>query len=550
MTGAHTVKLALWCAGLIAVMAGLSLLKGGLFADRYEGDMLHLTEIILRVADGQWPHLDFMTPIGMLAFWPIAVFVKAGVGFGTAVHLGQLSLALALAPLAVWVALSRFRGQLAYLYILLVMTFALALVHGESIPNISISMHYNRWAWALAFIMLPVGMLPPLRRSVAWDAAALGLPMAALALIKVTYVVALAPGLIVLLIARGQWAALGWGVAVTLAALAVFTGIAGVGIWPAYAQDVLTTASSDIRTNPGLALDQVVTGPLFIGGHLAALAAVVFLRQSGFAALGLGLLCLVPGFVYVTYQNFGNDPQWMLVTALVVLMTLPAAGTRNPWGWDLRLSLGMVGAALLVASLPSFFNLAYSPLRHFSETTEDFTTVFPRSDQHDDFFTDTRRVFQVNLQIAGEDVSEDLQKFASLAERPDLTIVGGEEIAECSLHNGLVAWFDTAARQLEEAGIGPDARVLVADLLSALWMYSDDLQPLKGGAPWRYGGAPGIEDAQMVLVPLCAVNSQTRADIVKAIDEMGYALRERLRTDLFILYDKQAEADQIAANTR
>jgi len=53
-----------------------------------------------------------------------------------------------------------------------------------------------------------------------------------------------------------------------------------------------------------------------------------------------------------------------------------------------------------------------------------------------------------------------------------------------------------------------------------------------------------------VLVPLCAVNSQTRADIVKAIDEMGYALRERLRTDLFILYDKQAEADQIAANTR
>ncbi|MBJ3761263.1 hypothetical protein ILP92_00665 [Maribius pontilimi] len=550
MNGANPIRMALWCAGLIALFSGLALMKGGLFADRYEGDMLHLVEIILRVADGQIPHVDFMTPIGVLAVWPIALFVEQGYGVGIAVHLGQLLVALVIAPLTVWVACSRFSGVLAMGYVLLVMVFALALVHGEAIPNISMSMHYNRWAWALAFVMLPVGLLPPLRQSATLDALALGLPMAALVLIKVTYVVALAPGLIVMLAARREYRALLGGIAVTLVALALFTAVMGFDYWAAYVGDILATSRSEIRAHPGQKLDQVLTGPLFLGGHLLALIAIVMLRRAGLHVLGLGLMAFLPGFIFITYQNFGNDPQWMLIAGLAILMSIGSLRPDPDARWDRRTILAMVSVGMLAASAPSFFNLAYSPMRHYSEDTTAFTTVFPRSDQHDDFFTDTRRVFQVNMQIAGEDAVTDFRRFADLAERPPVTMVNGEVLEECSLHNGLIAWFDTAARQLEDIGLGDDAHVLVADLLSALWMYSDHLSSLRGGAPWRYGGAPGIEDASHVLVPLCAINSKTRAAIMTSIDEAGYPLTEVARTELFILLKKGAPAVQTAANSR
>jgi len=49
--------------GLVALMGGLALAKGGLYVDRHEGDTLHLTEIVLRMAGGEWPHLDHMSAI-------------------------------------------------------------------------------------------------------------------------------------------------------------------------------------------------------------------------------------------------------------------------------------------------------------------------------------------------------------------------------------------------------------------------------------------------------------------------------------------------------
>ena len=60
---------ALWVF-LIAVLClfgGLPFAKGALYIAQHEGDTLHLADIVFREVQGQWPHLDFMTPIGVLA---------------------------------------------------------------------------------------------------------------------------------------------------------------------------------------------------------------------------------------------------------------------------------------------------------------------------------------------------------------------------------------------------------------------------------------------------------------------------------------------------
>ena len=98
------------------LFGGISLLKGDFLIAKHEGDTLHLLQIVFRIADGEWPHLDFMTPIGFLAFWPIAIFVKAGFGIGTAIFAGQFLFALALSGPVLWASYSRFPNALAFVF--------------------------------------------------------------------------------------------------------------------------------------------------------------------------------------------------------------------------------------------------------------------------------------------------------------------------------------------------------------------------------------------------------------------------------------------------
>ena len=117
---------------VIVAMCGAALLKGGLYLGKHEGDTFHLLQIVFRMADGQVPHLDFMTPIGVIAFAPIALFVKLGYGAGISIILSQLLVAIALLPAVWWVAYSRLQGLLPYLFGLFVLVLVTALVHGEA----------------------------------------------------------------------------------------------------------------------------------------------------------------------------------------------------------------------------------------------------------------------------------------------------------------------------------------------------------------------------------------------------------------------------------
>ena len=165
MTRANRAILAATMAGLLAILGAVTFWPGAFFIRLHEGDTLHLIDILLRMNAGQWPHLDFMTPIGALSFAPILVFVKSGLGIGQSILVAQYLVALVLAPAIWWTAFSRYPGRWAYLFAAVVLVTIVGLMYGSTDPGVSISMHYNRWSWAISFVIVSLVFLPPLGAS-------------------------------------------------------------------------------------------------------------------------------------------------------------------------------------------------------------------------------------------------------------------------------------------------------------------------------------------------------------------------------------------------
>jgi len=523
---------------VLAVEAGLSLARGALFVGKHEGDMLHLLEITFRMVDGEWPHLDFATPIGVLAFAPIVLFVKMGSGIGHAILYAQVLVGAALVPLAWRAGISRLTGWWPYVFGAVVIVLATALVHGEAEQSVSMSMHYNRWAWAAAFLALLIAVLPPVesRRNQVADGIVVGLALAFMALCKITFFAAFVIPVVLGLLAHHQRKTLWVGLLTGLAVALLVTVLAGPGFWLAYMRDLLWVAGSPVRAAPGAGFGSVVSAPAYLGGSLVALIGVVLLRQAGKATEGMVLLFLVPGFFYVTYQNFGNDPQWLLLLGIILFAARPSKDVKGSHGWDMHNAVGLAGAAAFAMTLPSAFNLTYSPLRHIGQDESLFAPMLPRSQLHSDLKTAKIRSYRANMRMPMDEVSEGMAHYAEMVERDPVGEVNGEEMQACEILLGLPAWLDSIAQELESAGYS-GTRILWADLFSSIWLYGD-FKRLENGAPWYYGGLPGIDSADYVLVPHCPVVPKMRRLVLEAMETRGIKLNEVHRTPLFILFEK------------
>ncbi len=519
-------------AAVIVVLGGLPFLKGAFYLGKHEGDTLHLTELVMRMANGQWPHLDFMTPIGVMAIAPMALFVSLGEKMGHAIFWSQILVAVTLLWPTWRVATSRLTGWWQLFYGVVVMVFCLALVHGEAERAVSISMHYNRWAWAVAYIVIPLAVLTPLRapRPVL-DGVLIGLGLALLVLTKVTYFVSFAPAILIVLLARREWSTILAAAVAGLAVAGIVTGLAGVEFWFAYLHDLQTVSSSDIRPQPGEPLAVVIAAPAYMGASLALVAGVIFLRQSGRMTEGMALLFLMPGFFFVTFQNFGNDPQWLLLLAIFAFALRPAPGTVNGYGWDMREGLRLVGILALAFGLPSAVNLLYSPFRHLATETKDRVALLPGLG--DDMLTIESRMYRVDLMTAGDLPGSAFEAYRKKGDRKYLATLNGEKLPECTLASGMNSWFETVAKDLQGAGYG-GSRILGTDLFSLYWAFGD-FKPVKGAAPWYYGGLSGVENADYVVIPICPMAEQIRSDMVKALSDGSWDVKEVRRTDLYVL---------------
>lgn len=521
---------------VVVVLGGLPFLKGGFYIGKHEGDTIQMADIVLRMARGEWPHLDFMSPIGVLAMAPIALFARLGAGIGHAVFWAQALVALILLLPAAHVARSRIGGWTGWAYAGFVMVLCLALVHGQTEPSISISMHYNRWAWAIVYVALPLIVLEPRRKAApALDGVIIGLGMAALVLIKVTYFVSIAPAVIIGLLARRWWRVVLWAAIAGLAVALLVTALAGPSYWLAYVHDLQTVAHSAIRPQPGEPLPVIAAGPAFMGATLVLFLSVVFLRQAGRMTEGMVVLFLAPGLIYIVFQNYGNDPQWLMMLAMLAFVLRPGQGVTNERGWDLRLVLGAAALVAFTLGFASAVNLAYSPIRHYSTETDKMKPLISGLPDEGDLFAKTNRTYGVLVSAAGDGDGTEFASYRSLADRREPSILNGEELPYCELQSGTVAWFETVDRDLEAAGYG-GKRLMAADLLSAFWLFGN-FPPVEGAAPWYYGELSGIGNADYVVVPMCPSSLLVRGDILKALKEAGYTLTEVHRTKSYILIE-------------
>ena len=521
--------------GLVGLVLGaLPFLKGGLVIAKHEGDTLHLADVVLRMAElGQIPHLDFMTPLGILSVAPIAWFVEAGANLGHAVFMAQALVALILFMPAAYAAGSRLPMPWAAVFGAYVMVLVLALVHGEAESAVSISMHYNRWAWAFSYVVILLILLPTRGRDrQVLDGVLIGLGMAVLALLKATYFAALAPAVLLALIVRGQWRALLVALVAGLLVAGAATLAWGVEFWAAYLGDLLAVARSETRSAPGAEFGDILSAPAFLAGNFALLAGVVLLRRAGGMTEGLILLVLAPGFFYITFQNFGNDPQWLILLAVVMFGARPARQYRE--------AMGVVGVAALALGAGSFVNLAASPMRHYFLEPEVPVALITGHPRAADVLTSKSRMYHVmqSRALEGPDSPYAAAAYVDPERKPD--VINGEILADCDLSSGFNAWFEVAGRDLEGAGYR-GAAVLAADLFGAFWLYGD-FKPVEGSAPWYYVGASGIEHADYVLVPLCPTGRTQRRAILQGIDAAGWGLEEVRRTPLYILFRPIAPA--------
>ncbi len=520
--------------GIWAVFAGLGLLKGGLYLGKHEVDALHVLDILARLDLGQRIHQDFQTPIGLIAFAPIRLFMHMGMGAGMAFIAAQTLVGLLLLPAIYRVVSSRMTFGIGCFFGLAVLTLAMAMVHGGSDPASSISMHYNRWAWAIGFVVIAAAVLPARRsQRQSLDGVIIGTGLGVLACLKVTYFVGFFPGVIVALILHRQFRAIFAGLVAGLAVAALVTLWQGVDFWLAYMHDLQTVASSKIRPYPGAKIGDLIGGAKGMAITAAVLAAVMFLRQAGRETTVIALVLLLPGFYYVTYQNFGNDPIWLVLLACLIWSSRPRSDRRNGAGIELRSALNVVVFVALAVVSPAFVNLLKSPLAHFAVDTSKYHRFTAR---FEDVQTANLRSYKIEGAVPLDGANSGLEAYAVLAERPEPDQINGVVLGACQVRLGMVSVFEEIGKSLAEQGLVKDQNLYVADITSAHWMYSDALPPV-GSAPWYYGDLSGIEAADLLVVPVCAVHQAQRGRILKSIAERDDILLEELaQTPLYRLF--------------
>ncbi len=526
---------------VMIVLSGALLAKGGLYIKQHEGDTLHLLQILLRMTDGQIPHLDFVTPIGILAFSPIVIFTKLGMGVGTAFLWGQVLVATVFFPAIWWVSHTRLKGAWRYVFSGALMVLCLGLIHGESNTAVSVSMHYNRWAWAAAFLAIVTALLPNRNRSgqgQPLDGIVIGLAFSVMAMIKVTYFAAFLPAVLVALFTRGAGKTVLWALLSGLIAVALMTVYVGTPLfWLYYLLDLMNVAGSSVRPQPGLPFGDVVSAPAYLSGSLLALIAVVFLRQSGQMREGLVLMLLLPGFFYVTFQNFGNDPQWVGLLAILLISLVPDRPVYNGFGWDLQRGILLAATVGFVLAMPSFINIAQSPFRHLVTDTEEYVPVLPGVVGHEDLLTFDVRANRLDAKYAIDGPDTIFAAFYDEEMRKDQVVFLGEDLPWRSLDLGMIAWFRVISDELVASGEVEGKAMFVADLLPSYWMFGAG-DPVPGAAPWYYGDLTGIENADLLLVPLFPLSVDVRKKILDEITEQEWSseIRELRRTEEYILY--------------
>jgi len=520
----------------LALYGGLPYLKHGLYLDIHEGDTYHLLDILFRMSEGAVPHEDFMTPLGVVAFAPFLAFMNAGHSAGMSIIFGQLVVGLILLPIAVYAARTRLSRPVGLYFGLLVVGLAVALTYGGAKAGIAISMFYNRWAWAIAFLVVVLAFIPPAKEDRAGlESALIGVLCGALLMLKVTYFVAVVPAIAVALFARCRLKGI---LVATLAGgvvLAIATAWLGVAYWPGYLGDLRVVSNNELRPNVGVPFNVILSGPGFIGGTFVLAFSVFCLRKTGHDSLAVALLVLAPGLIFITYQNFGNDPMWLWLMPVLLLSLRPGAAQSQVYGFDARRVMEMTAVVALALNFPSLYKSTLSNLDHMAFSEATFVDMLPEGDQGaQDIFVRKGRAYTMTAEVDLDRTMPDWSKYSDAVEREPLKEIGGTVIDACEWRAGVLGYMETIAERLQADGVAEGSQLFVTDVVTSLHFFGP-FEPLKGGAPWYYGELSGLENADYVVVPKCAVSTRYRGVMIDELAASDARLEPVSENALYVL---------------
>jgi len=495
----------------------------------HEGDLMHMMDATLRMADGELPHLDFMTPIGILGFAPVAGFVSLGYALGKATLLANIAVAAALLPAVWWVGATRLKMGQALFFGAVVLIILTAAIFGGPTPLVSLSMYYNRWGWGIVFVVLATVLFRPrVEIAESWVAPGIvGAGMAALAMLKMTFFAPLAPFVLLVLLLQRRFGlvfrAFMLGAIIGLGLLAWL----GLDYFMAYFSDLLAvTGSQSDRVRPSKEFLSVMAGPTSLITTLVLMLGVMVFRKSGQMEEGLVVLLLLPVFSYITYQNWGNDPKWLLLLALYFWVNLPDKAIVVSFALPARDTLVVLLFIALTVIFPSVITMATSPVRAAFVYRADYKPL--PMNQITDIWLPERRVSGMPIRVP-------MESMGPLFPLQDPVEINGFEFPDCNGAETIVPMLLKMAQEAEALENVRGQPVLTADVLSINWLYAD-LARVKGAAPWYYGDFSGFDNAAFLMVPMCPIKPNLRRSMVSRFDEAGYQLNEVFRSDLMVLY--------------
>ncbi|RMD89665.1 MAG: hypothetical protein D6811_11880 [Alphaproteobacteria bacterium] len=261
----------------------------------------------------------------------------------------------------------------------------------------------------------------------------------------------------------------------------------------------------------------IVLAPAFLPANLLLLASVLLLRRIDQTRSALVLIVLAPGFLFITFQNWGNDALWLVALGIALPATAQLAEMGRPargGGDALTVAAGWLALALIA---PVMVNLAVSPLRHFRLDRAQTAPLL--GEAHPDFRATRSVADDIRVSLPGLDALD-----------------SDAELLACQLTNGYAAAMGRIAERLAEDPRVAGKAALVADSVSPLHLMGP-FAPIRHGAVWYYGGTETLRAADFIVAPVCPTAPNVRAAMLEAIrDDPALSLTEIDRTDDYVLY--------------
>ena len=294
------------------------------------GDFFQFADLMHRMDSGHAPHVDFHAPMGWLAFWLPHLGRMAQGGFAGAPEFADMLMLGALLPLAV-AALARRAPNGASVFVLLALFGIVAAPWrlGESGWQADPGLHYNHWGWGLLTVLMLFGLPGTTTggRRFLVDAAAIGVLLAMLFFLKITYFIAGLGFVLLFGVALGEFRRASYA-GLTIWAVCVLGMQATVGWVDDYIGDILRTVEisrSALSENTGFR--SITIARVLHDAYGDAALAVVVCAVAAFAGMlslrmALHAAFAVAACVAVMTQNASNPlVMFALVSFFVRLAT-------------------------------------------------------------------------------------------------------------------------------------------------------------------------------------------------------------------------------------